>query len=41
LEEWTTLDSRNTPSNTNLEEEVIVDALGKWQCVDAGTGQTT
>ena len=28
LKEWTTPDSRNTPSNTNLEEEEIVDALG-------------
>jgi hypothetical protein len=26
--EWTTPDSRNTPSITNLEEEEIVDALG-------------
>jgi hypothetical protein len=26
LKEWTTLDSRNTPSTTNLEEEEIVDA---------------
>jgi len=26
--EWTTPDSRNTPSNTNLEEEEIVDGLG-------------
>jgi hypothetical protein len=29
LKEWTTLDSRNTPSITNLEEEEIVDAPGK------------
>jgi len=29
LKEWTTSDSRNTPSTTNLEEEEIVDALGK------------
>jgi hypothetical protein len=28
LKEWTTPDSRNTPSTTNLEEEVIVDAHG-------------
>jgi len=28
LKEWTTPDSRNTPSNTNFEEEEIVDALG-------------
>jgi len=28
LKEWTTPDSRNTPSTTNLEEEVIVDAPG-------------
>ena len=28
LKEWTTPDSRNTPSTTNLEEEGIVDALG-------------
>jgi hypothetical protein len=27
LKEWTTPDSRNTPSITNLEEEEIVDAL--------------
>ena len=26
LEKWTTPDSRNTPSTTNLEEEEIVDA---------------
>jgi len=26
--EWTTPDSRNTPSTTNLEEEDIVDAPG-------------
>jgi hypothetical protein len=26
LKEWTTPDSRNTPSTTNLEEEEIVDA---------------
>ena len=28
LKEWTTPDSRNTSSTTNLEEEEIVDALG-------------
>ena len=28
LKEWTTPNSRNTPSNTNLEEEEIMDALG-------------
>jgi hypothetical protein len=28
LKEWTTPDSRNTPSTTNLEEEKIVDAPG-------------
>jgi len=28
LEKWTTPDSRNTPSTTNLEEEEIVDVLG-------------
>ena len=28
LKEWTTPDSRNTPSTTNLEEEEIVDAVG-------------
>jgi hypothetical protein len=28
LKEWTTPDSRNTPSTTNLEEEENVDALG-------------
>ena len=28
LKEWTTPDSRNTPSTINLEEEEIVDALG-------------
>jgi hypothetical protein len=28
LKEWTTPDSRNTPSSTNLEEEETVDALG-------------
>jgi hypothetical protein len=28
LKEWTTLNSRNTPSITNLEEEEIVDAPG-------------
>ena len=28
LKEWTTPDSRNTASATNLEEEEIVDALG-------------
>jgi hypothetical protein len=27
LKEWITLDSRNTPSNTNAEEEGIVGAL--------------
>ena len=27
--EWTTPDFRNTPSTTNLEEEEIVDAIGK------------
>ena len=27
MKEWTTPDSRNTPSNINLEEEEIVDAL--------------
>jgi len=26
LKEWTTTDSRNTPSTTNLEEEETVDA---------------
>jgi len=26
--EWTTPDSRNTPSTTNLEDEEIVDSLG-------------
>jgi len=42
LKECTTPDSRNTPSTTDLEEEEIVDAPGKrWQCVDAGTEQTT
>jgi hypothetical protein len=29
LKEWTTPDSGNTPSTTNLEEEEIVDAPGK------------
>jgi hypothetical protein len=29
LKEWTTPDSRNTPSTTNLEEEEIVDAPEK------------
>jgi len=29
LKEWTTPEPRNTPSNTNLEEEEILDALGK------------
>jgi hypothetical protein len=29
LKEWTTPDSRNTPSTTNLEGEEIVDAPGK------------
>ena len=28
MKEWTTPDSRNTPSTTNLEEEEIVDPLG-------------
>jgi len=28
LKEWTTPDSRNTPSITNLEEEEIVDVPG-------------
>jgi hypothetical protein len=28
LKEWTTPESRNTPSRTKLEEEEIVDALG-------------
>ena len=28
MKEWTTPDSRNTPSTTNLEEEEIVDAPG-------------
>jgi hypothetical protein len=28
LKEWTTPDSRNTPSSTNLEEEETVDAPG-------------
>ena len=28
MKEWTTPDSRNTPSTTNLEEKGIVDALG-------------
>jgi hypothetical protein len=28
LKEWTTPDSRNTPSNTNLKEEEIVDTPG-------------
>jgi len=28
LKEWTTPDSRNTPSTTNLEEDEIVDAPG-------------
>ena len=28
MKEWTTPDSRNTTSTTNLEEEEIVDALG-------------
>ena len=28
MKEWTTPDTRNTPSTTNLEEEDIVDALG-------------
>jgi hypothetical protein len=30
LKEWITLDSRNTPSTTNLEEEEIVDASGNY-----------
>jgi hypothetical protein len=29
LKEWTTPDFQNTPSATNLEEDKIVDALGK------------
>jgi hypothetical protein len=29
LKEWKTPDFRNTQSTTNLEEEEIVDALGK------------
>ena len=28
MKKWTTPDSRNTPSTTNLEEEEIADALG-------------
>ena len=28
MKEWTTPECRNTPSTANLEEEVIVDALG-------------
>ena len=28
MKEWTTPDSRNTPSTTNLEEEEFVEALG-------------
>jgi len=28
VKEWTTPDSRNTPSTTNLEEDEIVDAPG-------------
>jgi len=28
LKEWTTPDSRNAPSTTNLEEEEIMDAPG-------------
>jgi hypothetical protein len=28
MKEWTTSDSRNTPSTTNLEEEEIVDPPG-------------
>jgi hypothetical protein len=28
LKEWTTPDSRNTPSTTNLEKEEIADASG-------------
>jgi len=42
LKEWTTPDSRNAPSTTNLEEE---DERGRprkrWKCVDIGTVQTT
>jgi hypothetical protein len=29
LKEWTTPDSRNTPSTTNLEEEELVEEPGK------------
>ena len=29
MKEWTTPDSRNTPSTTDPEEEEIVDATGK------------
>jgi len=39
LKEWTSPDFQNTPSTTNLEEEEIVDVLGKD--VNAGTGQST
>ena len=28
MKEWTTPDSRNTPSTTNLEEKELVDATG-------------
>jgi len=42
LKEWTTPDSRNTPSTTNLEDRRDRGRLRKrWQRVDAGTGQTT
>jgi len=30
LKEWTTPDSRNTPSTTNPEDEEIVDAPGNY-----------
>jgi len=30
LKEWTTLDFRNTPSTTNLEEQEIVEAPGNY-----------
>jgi hypothetical protein len=30
LKEWTTPDSRNTPSTANLEEEEIVVVLGNY-----------
>ena len=39
MKEWTTPNCRNTPSNINVEEEEIADALKRRQCVDAGTGQ--